>query len=163
MRENSRSKINRNSIRKITLKLLQDCQIKNPPVKLSIILRHLGLDAIKADPKMIDTTKISAFIDLEDKFIVYSDSDPTVRKRFAIAHEVGHYVLNHTTPNHVLNLNSTDPKETEANIFAAELLMPYEWLKKEMSWNSKIPLLAQEYWVSQEAMGWRLYKTSSLL
>lgn len=153
MREASRNKINRNSIRKKTFQLLQECQISNPPVKLSIILRHLGLDVIKADPKMIDTKKISAFIDLEDKFIVYSDSDPTVRKRFAIAHEVGHYFLDHITPNHVSNLNSDDPKEIEANIFAAELLMPYEWLKKDISWNSKIPDLAKKYWVSQEAMG----------
>lgn len=163
MKEVSRNKINRNSIRKKATQLLQECQISNPPVKLSIILRHLGLDVIRADPKMIDTKKISAFIDLEDKFIVYSDSDPTVRKRFAIAHEVGHYLLNHITPNHGSNLNSDDPKETEANIFAAELLMPYEWLKKDISWNSKIPDLAKKYWVSQEAMGWRLYKTSNLL
>lgn len=163
MREASRNKINRNSIRKKTTQLLQECQISNPPVKLSIILRHLGLDVIRADPKMIDTKKISAFIDLEDKFIVYSDSNPTVRKRFAIAHEVGHYLLNHIIPSHVSNLNSDDPKETEANIFAAELLMPFEWLKKDMSWNSKIPDLAKKYWVSQEAMGWRLYKTSNLL
>lgn len=163
MRENSRSKINRNSIRKITSKLLQNCQIVNPPVKLSTILKHLGLDAIKADPKMIDITKISAFIDLEEKIIVYSDNDPTVRKRFSIAHEIGHYLLNHTTSNHTLNLNSADPTEAEANIFAAELLMPYEWLKKDMSWNSKIPDLAKNYWVSQEAMGWRLYKTKVLL
>ncbi len=163
MREVSRNKINRNSIRKKASLLLQECQISNPPVKLSIILKHLGIDAIKADPRMIDVTKISAFIVLEEKLIVYSDSDPTVRKRFGVAHEIGHYILNHNTPNHSLNLASTDPKETEANIFASELLMPYDWLKKDMSWNTKIPDLAKKYWVSQEAMGWRLYKTSNLL
>lgn len=163
MPEITRNKINRNSVRKITSKLLEDCQIINTPVRLSAVLKHIGLDAIKADPKMIDVTKISAFIDLDEKFIVYSDNDPTVRKRFSVAHEIGHYLLNHTTTNHALNLNSTDPTETEANIFAAELLMPYEWLKKDMSWNSTIPNLAQKYWVSQEAMGWRLSKTSGLL
>lgn len=163
MKKVSRNKINRNSIRKKATQLLQECQISNPPVKLSIILRYLGVNAIKADPRMIDVIKISAFIVLEEKLIVYSDSDPTVRKRFGVAHEIGHYILNHNTPNHSLNLTSADPKETEANIFASELLIPYEWIKKDMSWDSKIPDLAKKYWVSQEAMGWRLYKSSNLL
>lgn len=163
MIEELRNKINRNSIRKITYKLLADCQITNPPVKLSIILKHLDLEAIKADPKIIDTSKISAFIDIEDKLIVYSDSDPTVRRRFSVAHEIGHYLLNNGTPGHVLNLNSKDPVEIESNTFAAELLIPYDWIKKDMSWDSTILKLAEKYWVSEEAMGWRLFQAGNLL
>jgi len=59
------------------------------------------------------------------------------RKRFSIAHELGHFVLNHEgmsleivcSDKDMMNWYSVD-KETEANFFASELLMP-EMLVKQ--------------------------------
>lgn len=58
------------------------------------------------------------------------------RRRFSIAHELGHFVLNHQgvsleiicTENDMMNWYALD-KETEANFFASELLMPKELVK----------------------------------
>jgi hypothetical protein len=59
------------------------------------------------------------------------------RKRFSIAHELGHFVLNHEglalqiicTEKDMMNWYSID-KETEANFFASELLMPEALVKQ---------------------------------
>jgi hypothetical protein len=60
------------------------------------------------------------------------------RKRFSIAHELGHFVLNHAgmsleiacSEKDMMNWYSVD-KETEANFFASELLMPEALVKQQ--------------------------------
>lgn len=59
--------------------------------------------------------------------IFYNQDEMIERVRFSIAHELGHYVMNHIT-----NLDKDDDlyqiQEHEANTFAAQLLMPYQLL-----------------------------------
>lgn len=58
---------------------------------------------------------------------------PPVRRSFTIAHELGHHFLGHgerprdTTK--AFNLYNFDPIESEANQFAAELLMPADYVE----------------------------------
>ncbi|MBM3239954.1 ImmA/IrrE family metallo-endopeptidase [Candidatus Poribacteria bacterium] len=93
------------------------------------------------------------------------------RERFTIAHELGHFLLHsdestsasiffacrekdiHST---VSNRNRRG-KESEANRFAAELLMP-ERLVEQLAqrWKASIPKMAHRFDVSAEAMGIRL-------
>lgn len=60
--------------------------------------------------------------------IEYNMRDPLVRQRFTIAHELGHFALRHgPRPRdsfEEFSVNNYDPVETDANKFAAELLMP---------------------------------------
>ncbi|MBK6722955.1 MAG: ImmA/IrrE family metallo-endopeptidase [Acidobacteria bacterium] len=69
--------------------------------------------------------------------IFVNGNDRPVRKRFTIAHEIGHFVLGHEFEAsgvhvdrgmHVIprraKLSKAEPKEVEANQFAAALLMP---------------------------------------
>jgi len=60
--------------------------------------------------------------------IEYNGRDPLVRQRFTIAHELGHFALKHgprpRDSADAFSLNNYDPVETDANKFAAELLMP---------------------------------------
>ncbi len=56
--------------------------------------------------------------------IIYNDSDDFFRIRWTIAHELGHYYLNHNFENQ----NEYDAQEIEANYFASQLLMPIELL-----------------------------------
>lgn len=51
--------------------------------------------------------------------ILFDDKIPTSVKRFTIAHEIGHIVLNHKN-----NLINEKIRETQASMFAARLLMP---------------------------------------
>ncbi len=61
------------------------------------------------------------------------------RKNFTIAHEVGHFCLEKAREyfckkeDFYYFLSTQDP-EKEANIFAAELLMPEEWVKEYVKW-----------------------------
>lgn len=59
---------------------------------------------------------------------IRADIEPLGRKRFTIAHEIGHRVLHGLAPStdtlRDLRTWSRGSKETEANIFAGELLMP---------------------------------------
>ncbi|MBN1331366.1 ImmA/IrrE family metallo-endopeptidase [Candidatus Dojkabacteria bacterium] len=158
----SGTKPNKMRARKEASKLLRELKITEAPVKLSVIVNYLEIDPIVGDENILKKT--SAFIDLEDKLLVYKDSDPVVRKRFSVAHEIGHLVMGHDVKNDIFNIDSTDPREIEANMFAAELLMPYDWVKQDMQKHSmNIDGLSRKYWVSKEAMGWRLFKSDALL
>jgi len=96
------------------------------------------------------------------------------RQRFTIAHEIGHFVLHDFDEVHVdksvVRLRSeasstgTDREEVEANQFAAELLMPREFLESELPRfavndlfdERGMRLLARHFQVSVQAMSNRL-------
>ena len=87
------------------------------------------------------------------------------RRRFTLAHEVGHWVCQvqegKTAPIYCRPVDVTEAAdralEREANVFAAELLMPEEHLRNEFPRAAAIPELAAWFGVSAEAMHWRLY------
>lgn len=64
-----------------------------------------------------------------DKPVIrYSFLEHPVRQRFTVAHELGHLMLRHgpafrDSPDN-FNVSVWDPKEVEANRFAADILMP---------------------------------------
>ena len=96
-------------------------------------------------------------------------NDPPLRRfRFTIAHEVGHWVC------HCLEGKTADPPATmcrrrdlqqdtsriierEANVFAAELLMPEAAVREAWDESGDLESLALGFDVSPSAMGWRLY------
>lgn len=103
------------------------------------------------------------------------------RKRFTLAHELGHYVLGHQregvfvdTPHKYLTILFRDEnsstgeylQEREANAFAASLLMPRELVIEKAKEIAKkfvlqpdsdiVEILASEFEVSNQAMGLRL-------
>lgn len=99
-----------------------------------------------------------------------------VRQRFTIAHELGHYALEHRgemfVDEAVLNKRdgrssiAIDPQEIEANNFAAALLMPKHLVVSELKErlpslgdagrDSLIRAMAAHFKVSEQAMGFRL-------
>jgi hypothetical protein len=110
--------------------------------------------------------------------IAVQETDPSNRQRFTIAHEIGHYCLRHQfepgehvhvdrghliTPRNSRSRTGVDPKEIEANQFAACLLMPSKLLSraiKEFKTDSlrdyHVARLAEEFKVSEQAMTIRL-------
>ncbi len=57
---------------------------------------------------------------------------PMTRQRFSVAHELGHYFLHGRTSfrDTVNQIAGTDLREMAANAWAADLLMPAEWVRK---------------------------------
>ena len=92
--------------------------------------------------------------------------DSAFRKRFTIAHELGHHILHlplkkeHIT--RVVDLfrapsesNSRENAEIQANQFAAALLMPRQMVSDLHETGMKIKELSRVFQVSEEAMGYR--------
>lgn len=90
---------------------------------------------------------------------IRADIQPLGRKRFTIAHEIGHRVLHGLAPStdtlRDLRTWSKGSKETEANIFAGELLMPEFLFKPRVAQDSPslslIDTLAEEFRTSNLA------------
>ncbi|HEY2600005.1 MAG TPA: ImmA/IrrE family metallo-endopeptidase, partial [Thermoleophilaceae bacterium] len=105
--------------------------------------------------------------DVGGKAVIGVNKDhAVVRRRFTVAHELAHYVLQHVERFHLdlTTINSLDgdppgyePQlERDANNFAAELLMPEPWVVSLASKEVSVLELSRRFRVSQEAMGFRL-------
>ncbi|MCD9853841.1 ImmA/IrrE family metallo-endopeptidase [Epilithonimonas sp. JDS] len=112
--------------------------------------------------------------------IGYNSSLKKERKRFTIAHELGHFVLHNDEPKVFMDkvffrknsggYTSKDEKiEKEANYFAASILMPENFIRKEMSVlecdlhdDSTISQMARKFGVSSSAMLYRLINLNIL-
>lgn len=109
----------------------------------------------------------------ENAMIAVNAAHGLLRRRFTIAHELGHLVLSHKgevfVDKAIVNKRATsgqfvDPQEIEANQFAASLLMPRDALVEhfaELVERHRDPaiiteLLASTFRVSRAAMGIRL-------
>ncbi len=102
------------------------------------------------------TSDISGAVRHDQKLIFVNATEAPVRKRFTIAHEIGHIVLHAGDGNIVDYRRQIDcpasPQEREANEFAAELLMPKPVFAS--AWNlcgGNIAGIADMLQVSQQA------------
>jgi uncharacterized protein DUF955 len=94
------------------------------------------------------------------------DVAPLRRSRFTIAHELGHWVchaISASKPQPVfcrskdLTEDADRAVEREANVFAAELLMPETAVRAAWQEAGEIQSCADRFDVSADAMHWRLY------
>jgi Zn-dependent peptidase ImmA (M78 family) len=155
-------------------KLLRECNISEPPTPVEVVAERLNA-CIRRAPFPDD---LSGLLyrekDQEQPIIGVNSLHPEVRQRFTIAHEIGHLQLHPATAIHIdrsvlfriknkKTREVSDPEEREANQFAAELLMPERFIRKDLG-NMAIEIgdadllsnLAARYQVSQEAMVYRL-------
>ncbi len=153
--------------------------LAQPPIRVEQIAREvLGINIIKAP---LDDD-LSGFLYLQgDSAIIGVNKKHHVhRRRFTVAHELGHLLLHREgtkkegafidkTPlvlrRDPLSSAGVDPLEVEANAFAAELLMPRELVEEDFNRLLENPLLGEEeivknlakkYKVSEQAMAIRL-------
>lgn len=89
-------------------------------------------------------------------FIIYNDDRAEVRKRFSVAHELGHLYMGHLHGSSSIDLNTENFDEIEANTFAANVLMPKPFLQKDIKQGLTPEELSKKYNVSLEAMWFQL-------
>jgi Zn-dependent peptidase ImmA (M78 family) len=104
--------------------------------------------------------------------IAVNERDHYYRRRFTMAHELGHYLLHRdligtglddnrayrsTNVGNFYNKNIAVEHETEANRFAANLLMPGRLVRQHHAeCGGDLQELSKKFQVSTEAMGYRL-------
>lgn len=103
-------------------------------------------------------------------YVLINSDKPRVRRRFTIAHELGHLALGHLHEGEIVldeSINAPQPYETEANAFAAGLLMPEEGVMASLErlrarlGSQAQPLewalwLSASFGVSEEAAAYRM-------
>jgi hypothetical protein len=96
------------------------------------------------------------------------DDPPLRRFRFTIAHEIGHWVCHclegrarDAEPSYCREVDLTEAAdrtlEREANVFAAELLMPAPGVREAWEELEDVTACAARFDVSPTAMHWRLF------
>ena len=103
--------------------------------------------------------------------LLVNQSDPPFRKRFTIAHELGHHFLHllsdgdfvdgdadlfRLPPESAEEETAKRRQEIQANMFAAALLMPEEAMREEWRRLRSIEQMARLFNVSEQAMGFRV-------
>lgn len=126
--------------------------IVTPPIDVEQLARDLDCDVTYlrspgwAGALTVVGTRATIWVKNED------DSE---RKRFTIAHEIGHLLLHDTTTAFRDSSYSGTPLESEANRFAADLLMPM-WMIGPLALEPKtlgqLYALAKRFEVSPTAM-----------
>jgi IrrE N-terminal-like domain len=112
---------------------------------------------------------ISGLLYPEERQIYVNASDLPARRRFTIAHELGHWVCQCLEGRGApvmcraedVSLGSDRAVERVANVFAAELLMPEPAIRERFT--TSIEASAEQFSVSPEAMAWRLYNFGLVL
>ena len=136
-------------------KLLRDCGLeKTRPVNLATIITELGLKAIYKE----DMTDYALLNPVDKTIYVLKDNQPIKEKIFAIAHEIGHWVLHSRDKERPrLNFNGNESlnkvlieEEKEANAFAFELLMPYEETRNLIIFGYSVNYIASHFGVPIE-------------
>lgn len=173
--------MNRKKLRQIedfAVQLLKAHNLYSVPVKIETLAHALGLEIVEHD---LDQAISGLLITTESKSTIGLNSNnfPT-RRRFTIAHEIGHYTLKHQReglfldkPDNLYTIIYRDKnsstgeflQEREANAFAAAVLMPKELITQKLAnttFNFQdqnldiIHDLATSFGVSDQAMGFRI-------
>ena len=156
--------------------LANSFEFDEPPIDPELIARRLGLKIVELDlGEDVSGLLISKG---NESVIAVQKGDRPKRRRFTIAHEIGHFYLRHQfepgehvhvdrghliTPRNSKSSTGLDSKEIEANQFAACLLMPstllldrIRALKTKSLRDIHVEKLAEEFQVSEQSMTIRL-------
>lgn len=144
--------------------LLDRCGVDAPPVDLNRVASALQLPLVQWEfPDFLSALIVE--VEDDDYVIGVNHHHAKNRRRFSVAHELGHAALRHQAGYYLEffdaslgeppNFNAAD--EREANRFAAALLMDERWLREDWAAGERnLVKLARRYQVSQEAMSFRL-------
>ena len=144
-----------------------------PPVPIERLARQRGMKVqfSPLDPELSGMAYVKEGV----PFIGVNSLHHPNRQRFTIAHEMGHHILHAgllASGVHVdtvvlrrdpLAGQGINPEEIEANNYAAELLMPEEWLAPlvvglDVGDDEGLAIVAKKFKVSVAALQFRLLK-----
>lgn len=151
-------------------KLLKDQGIIVAPVPVEDIAEKEGFSVKYLQG---ESNSFSGILHRDLKAIGINADHPKVRQRFSIAHELGHFYLQHPQEEESIGTDDDSEEwricESEANEFAGELLVPKDILKaerdslKKKALEEKIQALLLTFNVSREVLIIQLTKYGLLM
>jgi Zn-dependent peptidase ImmA (M78 family) len=153
--------------------LLDRLQIRGKP-DLPEIAGRIGLRIQEVDAEAFDGSLVRALEGPKGIVAINQSIREAGRKRFTIAHEIGHYLLpSHRNLENVCTSNMVeswkkglDKPELEANEFAVELLLPAKYVRDPLKLNdpslSTISQVASEFETSLTATTLRFVSLTDL-
>lgn len=169
--------VRRKKISEEVEKLIQNNRVTGPPVPVERIAR--GLTQLRFSP-LDDELAGMVYVKDGTPIIGVNSLHHPNRQRFTIAHECGHFVLHRAKITREVHIDKAfpmlrrdsvstagiDEMEIEANLFAAELLMPKDFLMGalgalgsnllDIDDDVAVKALAKRFRVSPSAMRFRL-------
>jgi Zn-dependent peptidase ImmA (M78 family) len=145
-------------------KLLEKYGYQTAPIDPEVIAEAEGVDVVYAGFAGKAADEVSGFINPNERRIFVNREIPPNRKTFTIAHELGHYMLHrdYTESGEYRILPRRNEyglekpvEEKEADVFAANLLVPMKLLKRYKA-HASVPELARMFLVSQDVILHRL-------
>lgn len=110
-----------------------------PPIDIKSLVRSYADLSFKPIPEPgVDGICLNLKVPGKRPKVVVNSGNPANRKRFTLAHELGHILIPWHLGSIIDNLDVPETSgvvdywamEREANTFAAEVLMPFEWMDK---------------------------------
>lgn len=162
----------RQEIERRAVQILQQHRLYSIPVDPVVLANREGIEVRNA---LFSKASIAGMITKRGSnvMLLINQSDPSYRKRFTIAHELGHHFLHLLTDGEFIDegadadlfrdielededISEAKRKEIQANQFAAALLMPAEFARKFYKDTQDILTIARVFNVSESAMAIRL-------
>jgi hypothetical protein len=134
-----------------------------PPIRVDGLALELGIP-ISVEAGLANISgKLSRDPNSPSGFrITVNGSHPRRRQRFTIAHEIGHFVLHRDlievglVDDELYRSDLSNDLERQANYFAAQLLLPAEWVRQFYKGEKSLSKLAEIFDVSENALRIRL-------
>ncbi|GAA5217627.1 ImmA/IrrE family metallo-endopeptidase [Streptomyces thinghirensis] len=151
--------------------LLEKMQISTPPVDPFALARQLGAVVV---PQHLDSDVSGMLLRKDGSCVIgVNESHSRLRRRFTVAHELGHLCLHEGRPlildtdvrvnyRNTVSGMATDREEIDANRFAAALLAPEPMVRQAAqriaisTVEDLVKALAGQFQLSETAMTYRL-------
>jgi Zn-dependent peptidase ImmA (M78 family) len=188
---NTRVHVRKKQIRSVVARIREEHALVTAPIDVEELARQLAARVMKVET---DDDELSGFLYRDpqsgEAVIGINKGHSETRKRFTLAHELGHLVLHSFDNLHYdrkgygsgfgrvrmrdsASSTGENRDEVEANFFAAELLMPEELLYQELrsrgmhdflesDFDAAVKLLAKQFKVSPQALTVRLVQIGIL-
>ena len=135
------------------------CTFPVNPIKVANVLGYKVY-------KDVSKENVDGYYNAEKKRIYLNIEQPINRRRFTVAHELGHALLNHGTRfrdhDKTFSKKNYDPAEVEANTFATCLLMPAQAVMQCVKNKMTFDEMTAFFGVSDMAMAIRLKQVGVL-
>lgn len=173
------NKISEEVIEKMTREILEDTDLMSVPIDIAGVAKFYGFSLFKKPMEENESGLIIVYNEKikgynSNKLIIVNENDSPRRKRFTIAHELGHFFLNGVGKECFAHRDVGDYGESErdANRFASALLMPKKDIEQAVAHIKEeypkcpqsliVSEVARAFWVSQSAAEVRLKRLGAI-